>query len=232
MRALVLAGGLGTRLKQVLPDLPKPMAPVAGRPFLEHVLDRLIRGGVRQIILSLGHRAEVIRSHFGTRYRDAELRCVVEAAPLGTGGAIVHALRGEPDVPFIVLNGDTLLDADFQALVEWYRAEPEPLAMVVRNVSDASRYGTVLVSEGRVTRFSVRGPSTTGLVNAGVYVLRSAVFRDRTLPEVFSFEADFLERHCETLRPRVWLCDSYFIDIGVPEDLARAQRELRTMHGA
>lgn len=226
MKAVVLAGGLGTRLRETVPNLPKPMAPVAGRPFLEYLLDHLIAGGINEMILSVGYRAESIEAHFGHRYRGATLRYAIEDEPLGTGGAIVHALRGEGPDPVLVLNGDTFLNIDVGALIRWYQSAPSQVAMVLRETPDVSRYGAVMLTGDSVTGFAEKGKTGPGLINAGLYVVMPEVLAAPGLPETFSFEADILQRHCDTLRPRAYVTDAYFIDIGVPEDFSRAQREL------
>jgi len=227
LKAVVLAGGLGTRLRERVVDLPKPMIPVSGRPFLEYVLDRLVEGGVRKVILSVGYRADSIRSHFGTDYRGASLRYAVEAEPLGTGGAIMFALRDEDKYPVLVLNGDTFLALDYRTFVHWYREDPTSVAIVLKKVPDVSRFGSVTIQKGRVTGFVEKGRSGSGLVNAGVYIVCPTVFSEFGVSGKFSFEADFLERYCDSLKPRAYITDAYFIDIGIPEDFERAQRELR-----
>lgn len=229
MKAIVLAGGFGTRLRERVPDLPKPMAPVAGRPFLEYVLDRLIAGGVREIILSVGYRAEVIMNHFGNNYCGAVVSYAVEEEPLGTGGAIAHALRGENNTAALVLNGDTLLNIDYAQLMRWYLQAPTQIAMVLRSVPDAARYGSVLVSGERVIGFAEKGRAGAGLINAGVYIVQPDTFKVFGLSGRFSFETDLLQRHCDQLTPRAFLTDSYFIDIGVPDDYDRAQSELAAL---
>jgi len=226
MKAIVLAGGFGTRLRERVPDLPKPMAQVAGRPFLEYVLDRLVRGGVDEICLSIGYRADAITAHFGRSYRGAAVGYAVESEPLGTGGGIAHALRENSGEPVLVLNGDTLLDIDYAELARWYEKQPAPVAMVLREVPDVARYGSVLVSDGRVSGFLEKGKSGPGLINAGVYIVQPGVFEAFGLSGRFSFEADLLQRHCQALSPRAWVTNAYFIDIGVPEDYDRAQHEL------
>lgn len=225
MKAVVLAGGLGLRLRERVSNLPKVMAPVAGRPFLEYVLDRLIAGGVMDVILSVGYRAEAVRDHFGDTYRSATLDYAVEAEPLGTGGAILHALQGEGDEPAIVVNGDTYTDIDYAELIDWYRKEPVRLAVVLRTVRDASRYGSVLVHDDRVTGFLEKGKAGPGLINAGIYLVRPEVFGDFNLSGKFSLEMDLLQAHCGGLKPKAFVTDGYFIDIGVPEDFDRAQSE-------
>jgi D-glycero-alpha-D-manno-heptose 1-phosphate guanylyltransferase len=229
MRAIVLAGGRGTRLQSVLPDLPKPMAPIAGRPFLEYILDRLIDGGIENIVLSVGYKADVIISHFENRYRGATLHYSVEHEPLGTGGGIAYALSLMETAPVLVVNGDTFLDIDYRELVGWYEEEPSQIAMVLRNVSDVSRYGSVLLSNHRVTDLIEKGIEGPGLINAGIYILEPGIFAAFGLSGNFALETDVLQKHCGTLSPRAFVSDSYFVDIGVPEDYERAEDELPTV---
>lgn len=226
MKAIVLSGGLGTRLRERVPNLPKPMAPIAGRPFLEYVLDRLISGGVRDVILSVGYRAELIQAHFGRSYRGATVRYAVDLTPLGTGGAIAHALRDEGPNPVLVLNGDTLLNIDFGALVGWYEEAPAQVAMALKPVVDVARYGAIMLDGERVVGFVEKGRSGPGLINAGVYIVRPEMFSEFGLSGKFSFETDLLQRYCDSIQPRAYVTDAYFIDIGIPEDFDRAQREL------
>ncbi len=226
MRTIILAGGIGTRLRQRVPDLPKPMAPVAGRPFLEYVLDGLIADGVSDIVLSVGYRAEVIQAHFGSNYRGATVHYAVEEEPLGTGGAIAYALRGAEDSPALILNGDTLLQLDYAALFEWYQRETSAVAMVLREVPDVTRYGAVIANSGRLSGFAEKGMSGRGLINAGAYIVQPEVFKMCGLAGNFSFEKDVLQNHLESLRPRAYITEGYFIDIGIPEDFERAQHEL------
>ncbi len=226
MKALVLAGGLGTRLREVAPHLPKPMIPVAGRPFLEYLLDRLIAGGISEIMLSVGYLADVIVNHFGNRYRSAEISYAVEDEPLGTGGAIRHALGGESSEPWLILNGDTLLDLNYQSFFSWYAKNPSDLAIVLRRVSDVGRYGAVKTEGEHVTGFLEKGLSGEGLINAGIYVLKPALMGALGLNGRFSFETDLLQPHAGKLAPRAYVSEDFFIDIGTPEDYERAQTEL------
>lgn len=226
MKAVVLAGGLGTRLRGRIADLPKPMAPVAGRPFLEYLLDRLVLAGTESIILSVGYRAEIIQNHFGNAYRGVPLKYAYEEQPLGTGGALAHAVNGLDDDPVLALNGDTLLQLDIHELTRWYAKAPEPLAMVLRQVNDAGRYGAIRLEDDRVTGFEERGVSAPGMINGGVYIFRPNMFWSLGLTGRFSFEVDVLQKHCHRLRPRAFITDAYFIDIGIPEDLDRAGQEM------
>jgi D-glycero-alpha-D-manno-heptose 1-phosphate guanylyltransferase len=231
VKTVILAGGLGTRLRERLGELPKPMASVAGRPFLAHLLDRLTAAGMDEIILSVGYRASAIVDHFGDAYRGARLTYAVETQPLGTGGALAHALRDEGGEAVLALNGDTLLALDYGAFLAWYRTAPVAMALVLKQVPDAGRYGTVKVSGDRVTGFLEKGRAGPGLINAGVYIVQPGVFSRFALAGTFSLERDLLERHCAALSPRAFQSDAYFIDIGVPEDYERAQKELVDARG-
>lgn len=226
MKVLVLAGGLGTRLRNRVPDLPKVLAPVGNRPFLEYVLDGLVASGVEEIVLSVGYRRDEIIKHFGKAYNGAVLSYSVEDEPLGTGGAIMQALAGHLDEPILVLNGDTLVNVNYQDLIRWYETQPESMAMVLLSVMDVARYGSVRTSGGRVIGFEEKGASGPGQINAGIYIVRPRLFSGFSVARKFSFEVDFLQRYCPILKPRAFLTAAYFIDIGIPEDFDRAQREL------
>jgi len=226
MKTVILAGGLGTRLKDCVPDLPKVMAPVGGRPFLEYLLDRLDAGGISEVILSVGYKAEIVMAHFGKRYKGLSIRYAIEKEPLGTGGAAAYALAGSGDEPALVLNGDTYLEIDYSELIRWYRREPSDAAMVLRRTRDVSRYGSVLCENGRVTGFLEKGRGGAGFVNAGVYILKPSILSRYHLPAKFSIEADLWQRYTHEFRLRAYETEAYFIDIGIPEDYARANKEM------
>jgi D-glycero-alpha-D-manno-heptose 1-phosphate guanylyltransferase len=226
MKALVLAGGLGTRLKQRVPDLPKPMAPVAGRPFLEYILDRLILGGITEIILSVGYRADVITSHFKDVYKNAKITYAIESEPLGTGGAIANALSGLNVNNILIVNGDTLVDIDYSNFIKWYLATPDSFAIVLKEISDVNRYGSIIINEGIITGFHEKGQTGPGLINAGVYLISTSIFNKYSLNGSFSLERDILQKNCSILCARAFMTNSYFIDIGIPDDYDKAQYEL------
>ena len=209
MRAIILAGGKGTRLQSRISDRPKPMALVAGRPFLAHVMDQLVDAGVEVITLSTGHLGHVIRDHFGSAYRGTPLLYAHEDRPLGTGGGILWALAQtglSGDATCLVLNGDTFLELDLQALFAWHsELGPIPLALVLRTVPDISRYGTVSMNAGRATALLEKGGSGPGTINAGTYLLRASVFGQRLPGESFSFEQDILAPACSSLHPPCWV---------------------------
>jgi D-glycero-alpha-D-manno-heptose 1-phosphate guanylyltransferase len=223
MQAIVLAGGLGTRLRGVVPDLPKPLAPVAGRPFLAIVLAQLRAQGFDSAVLSVGYRHELIRDAFGDQFDAMALRYAVEDRPLGTGGAIRLAARqcGEADV--FVLNGDSYAEVDFADMMAAHRRAGAALTVCAVEVADTGRYGRILVDDGRIAGFAEKGVAGPGLINAGVYAMRRDLLQQPGLPEAFSFETDVLAARLDELRPRAWVARGRFVDIGVPEDYARAQ---------
>jgi len=222
--AVILAGGLGTRLREAVPDLPKPMAPVAGRPFLAWLLERLERQGVRHAVLAVGYRAEAIERHFGPASGALRLSYAHEREPLGTGGALRQALRLVGAFPALAMNGDSLVDLDFAAMKATHAAAGVRLTMALAQVEDAGRYGRVVVRDGRVVAFEAKGRPGPGAINAGVYLVESGLLDDPALGERFSFEKDFLEPRAATLPVGAHSAGGGFIDIGVPADYERAQR--------
>lgn len=226
MEAIILAGGLGTRLATRLDGIPKPMAPVAGRPFLEILLEQLQRAGCTRALLSVGHLRQVIQNHFGTGFHGMDVEYVIEEAPLGTGGAIRKALPLASEGSILVLNGDTFLHADYADLLRFHAAEGRPLTLAVSHQPDIARYGGVLMEGRRLTGFAEKGRSGPGWINAGVYALDKHLAWPLDLPPKFSFEKDFLTPELSRLAPAAYPVDGFFLDIGVPEDLDRAQTEL------
>src|SRR6266404_4634 len=224
MDAIVLAGGLGTRLRSVVSNVPKPMAPVGGRPFLDLLLGSLKAKGITRVILSIGYMSDAITSYFQRNALGMELVFEVEPSPLGTGGAIAAALRQVHSDYVLVLNGDTYLDLDREAVRSMWPGDRTPI-VVARAVSDTERFGRLDVVNGRVAKFVGTGIKSAGIVNAGCYLIPTNVFRGENMPEKFSFEQDFLCRR-PPLSVRVYVALGQFIDIGVPDDYQRAQTEL------
>ncbi len=225
--AVVLAGGLGTRLASVSAGLPKPMIEVAGRPFVEYVLDTLIDAGVTRIVLAVSYRWEILQCHFGDNYRGSSIEYSVEDQPLGTGGAIRKCLMEQEIAQALIVNGDTLFLIDLPGLVSRHAQSNAAVTMALRRVEDTSRYGVVACdASGSVTAFHSRGDGRSGLINGGTYVVDGPTLVAFDLPARFSFERDYLERYISQLRPLGVEARAYFIDIGIPEDLARAQYEL------
>jgi len=226
MQAVVLVGGLGTRLRPVVSDVPKPMAPIRGRPFLAYLLDSLERQGITEAILAVGYLRDVLMECFGEKHGDLRLRYSVEESPLGTGGAVAQAFRAVRQWPAFVVNGDTFLELDFQAMRQAHEAAGAGMSMALAPVADAARYGRAVVEDGRVVDFEAAGRAGPGLINAGVYLFSADLLAAAGLPASFSLEKDFLQPNLSEIRPLAFDRTGYFIDIGVPEDYQRAQREL------
>ena len=219
MQLAILAGGLGTRLSGTIPaGLPKPLAPVAGRPFLDHLLDWAIERGADDIVLLTGHGSDAIRAHVGDAHRGVPVGYSVEPAPLGTGGALVNARAVLAD-EFVLVNGDTFVEADLSALRGGLSRSSVVMGLV--EVADTGRFGRVEVTDGAVTGFHEKGGSGPGIINAGVYALRRSVV-DHLPDGASSFERDFLEPRLAEVAPRYLLCGPTFFDIGVPADYRAA----------
>ena len=225
MEAVVLAGGFGNRLRSVVSDVPKPMAPIAGQPFLEILLTLLSRKGFSRVVLSLGYLADKVVSYFGPSFQGMELVYEVEQTPLGTGGAVGAALRRCEQDHVYIFNGDTFLDLEVAQVESNWRETMRPL-LVACEVLDTSRYGRIQVLDGRLTGFLEKGESGPGLINAGCYVLPPDFLENFKINRPFSLEADFIAKTLSSAEIGVFLTSGRFIDIGVPEDFARAQNEL------
>lgn len=222
MEAIVLAGGFGTRLRQIVSDVPKPMAPVAGRPFLEILLGSLAQKGFSRAVLSLGFMAEKISGHFGARFEGLNLSYVVEGTPLGTGGAIRLAATACAEEHVFIFNGDTYLDLEVERLEQQWQANKHPI-VVGRQVPDTTRYGRLVVDGKRITSFAEKGIAGSGLINAGCYVLATDALAQFPLHQPFSIETDYLVPEVRRATVEVFETEGVFIDIGIPEDYARAQ---------
>lgn len=221
MQLAILAGGLGTRLSGTIPvGLPKPLAPIAGRPFLDHLLDWAIDRGADDLVLLTGHGSTAISDHVGDSFRGVPVGYSVEPSPLGTGGALVNARSLLAD-EFVLVNGDTFVDADLVAL-RWGLGSSSVVVGLVE-VADTGRFGRVEVTDGIVTGFHEKGANGPGLINAGVYALRRSVV-DRLPLGSSSFERDFLEPRLAEVAPRYLRCGPTFFDIGVPADYRAADR--------
>lgn len=225
--AIVLAGGLGTRLRAAVPDLPKPMAPVAGRPFLEHLMAYWHSQGIERFILSVGYRHEAIESHFGTRYRDATVEYAIETEPLGTGGAVLLAARGlATEQRFLLLNGDTYFAASLRDLHESAVRWDADWCFSVFRSDDTERYmGMALSTSGQVISLRADQATVGQRVNGGVYCVHPRSLRrlEGRFGARFSLENDFLPAaHASGQRLFALECAGTFIDIGIPADYRRA----------
>ncbi len=225
IKAVLLVGGLGTRLRALVPSAPKPLAPVGDRPFLELLIRQLRYQGIRKLVLCTGYLSEQIERQFGDGGSlDVEIEYSRECQPMGTAGALKLAEAYLENCPsFLVMNGDSLMQVNFRDLWVFHNAHRGIASLVVRRVENAERYGSVhLDAERRVVKFGEKaGGKAAGLINAGVYMFKRELLHH--IPQgPASLETDvfpnLLDRRVFALEQ-----DGMFIDIGVPEDYARAQ---------
>lgn len=227
-QAVVLAGGKGTRLGSLTADRPKPLLPVAGRPFIEWVEQNLRRQGITEIIYSVGYRADAFQTWLKERKDASGLSLFVEETPLDTGGALCE-LSDTLDETFFVLNGDTLFDVSLDALRTELDREGCDAAIALRSVEDVDRFGQVTLGDGVVESFAEKSGSGPGLVNGGVYALRRRVLASKRAP--MSIETELLPELVRGRRVRGVPASGFFIDIGLPATYAEAQRSVPAWWG-
>jgi D-glycero-alpha-D-manno-heptose 1-phosphate guanylyltransferase len=228
--AIILAGGLGTRLRSVVNDLPKCMAPVAGKPFLHYVIQHLLQQGVDQFIFSLGYLNESIETFLINNYPQPNYKLSIEEEPLGTGGAIQLAARKATGNTVLVLNGDTLFNVDVKKLIAAHINKNAACTLSLKPMKNFDRYGVVeLGDDASIISFKEKQFYTEGYINGGVYALDVEQFSQEKLPEKFSFEKDYLEKNAGKHKLFGTVQDKYFIDIGIPEDYERAQSEFANL---
>jgi D-glycero-alpha-D-manno-heptose 1-phosphate guanylyltransferase len=227
MEAIVLAGGLGTRLRSVVSEVPKCMAPVGGRPFLEYLLNILKSAGVSRVIFSVGYLREAVIGWVEEHDFPFECTFAVEEEPLGTGGGIMNALAKAREDDVLVLNGDTFFNADLRRFMAEHIRGGATVSLALKPMTDFDRYGKVSVgADGKVLEFAEKRPCRKGLINGGIYALKRQSDIFRNLPKKFSFEEELLKPLSAAEMVKGYSFDSYFIDIGIPADYSRAQKEL------
>ena len=226
-QAIILAGGLGTRLRTVVNDLPKCMAPVAGKPFLHYVIQHLLQQGINEFIFSLGYLSESIENFLTQNYPALNYQVAIEKEPLGTGGAIQLAVKKSNKENVLVLNGDTLFAIDVKQLFAVHKDNDAYCTLCLKPMHNFDRYGVVeLNNKNEIISFKEKQFYTDGYINGGVYAINTKQFLQTGLPEKFSFEKDYLERKVREHKFYGVVQNQYFIDIGIPEDYERAQTEL------
>nr|Q9AGY6.1 RecName: Full=D-glycero-alpha-D-manno-heptose 1-phosphate guanylyltransferase; AltName: Full=D-alpha-D-heptose 1-phosphate guanylyltransferase [Aneurinibacillus thermoaerophilus]AAK27852.1 D-glycero-D-manno-heptose 1-phosphate guanosyltransferase [Aneurinibacillus thermoaerophilus] len=227
MEAIILVGGLGKRLRSVVSELPKPMAPIDNKPFLHYIFWYLNKQGIDQVILSTGYKHEMIETYFGNRYHGISINYSIEQEPLGTGGAIKKAFRKTTEENVVIINGDTLFLVDLRKMFERHISFKADLTLALKPMKEFERYGTVITRDSRVIAFKEKGYHSEGNINGGVYIANKAIFECESLSEKFSFEQDFLEKEFLQKKFYGFISDAYFIDIGIPDDYRKAQKELQ-----
>ncbi|HEX8461188.1 MAG TPA: nucleotidyltransferase family protein [Segetibacter sp.] len=226
--AIILAGGLGTRLRSVVPELPKCMAPVNEKPFLTYVINHLLSQGITHFIFSLGYKSEAIVEFLERDFPTLLFKTSIEDEPLGTGGAIKKACTIAKDKSVLVANGDTLFKIDLNEIAGFHALTGANCSLSLKPMTNFSRYGVVEINTDNIIQsFKEKQFYESGLINGGIYALHVHKFLDEKLPEKFSFESDYLEKFYNKRKMLGIAQDEYFIDIGIPEDYARAQIELK-----
>lgn len=228
--AIILAGGLGTRLRSEVPDLPKPMAPIGGRPFLEWQMDYWIAQGVNHFVLSVGYRREVIMDYFGGHYSGVPVDYAVEETPLGTGGGLLIAAQFLDRQPALVLNGDTFFEVNLIELSTFHLAKGSRWTFSLFRANEAGRYmGMNIAANGRILALNSGTDEIGRLANGGIYLLHPDVLQESGFKpgDKVSLENDILN---VLLHKGIPLYGrefaGRFIDIGVPEDYRRASEIL------
>ncbi len=225
---IILAGGLGTRLRSAVPNLPKCMAPVAGHPFLYHVINYLRLQNVQHFVFSLGYKSQIIVDYLAKNFPTLIYSIVLEDEPLGTGGAIWLALQKTEAENVLIANGDTLFKVFVDKVFNVHQTAGSECTLSLKPMQNFNRYGVVeLTEKGIISSFKEKQFYESGLINGGLYLLNRQAFLKRSFPQKFSFEKDYLEKFYTEGAFFGCAQDGYFIDIGIPEDYNRAQTDLQ-----
>ncbi len=229
MEAIILAGGFGTRLKNLVSDVPKSMASVNSKPFLEYLLNFLSGQGIQKVILSVGYMNDTIQSHFKNQYKNILITYAIEEEPLGTGGGMLNALKNIEGERAVVLNGDSMFRIDLHALHNLHEANNADITLALRYFEDTSRYGSVNIDQAKqIVGFKEKQPEAgPGYINGGIYLLNKNFFTQNKFPDKFSIEKDCFEKYYSRSRMFSYPARGYFLDIGIPEDYIKAQDEFK-----
>ncbi|MGM9969520.1 MAG: D-glycero-beta-D-manno-heptose 1,7-bisphosphate 7-phosphatase [Anaeroplasma sp.] len=222
MQAIILAGGFGTRLQSVVSNVPKPMAPINNKPFLEYVLNDLNDYGFTKVILAVGYKSNIIYDYFGEQFKNITLVYSYEDSPLGTGGCVKQALSYVDDDFVFILNGDTMFKIDYDDM-----ANNNCISIAVKKMKDFDRYGEIVLKDDLIISFKEKCYVKQGFINGGVYYLPKNIFNGYNLPERFSIEKDFFEKYIDKLNIKAYKSYDYFIDIGIPNDYEKAKQDFK-----
>jgi D-glycero-alpha-D-manno-heptose 1-phosphate guanylyltransferase len=227
--AVILAGGLGTRLRSMVSDVPKSMALIKDLPFLTYLLEQLQRHNFEKIILAAGYKYEAIESYFGDSYKNIKLIYSIEKEPLGTGGAISETAGLIESDYFTVLNGDTFFEVDFSRMEEKFRKSNPEVMVALKPMVNFERYGAVITGNNKIISFNEKKLCESGLINGGIYMMKKDWLNKVAPGKVYSLEKEVLEKLAGKENITYYISDGYFIDIGVPEDYLRASQELPSL---
>ena len=228
--AIILAGGMGTRLKTIISDLPKPMAPIMNVPFLTYQLNYLKHFGIKKVIFSVGYLSEKIIAHYNQSFENISIEYSIEKNPLGTGGGIRMAMSNLNEDLVLILNGDSFFDLNLEQFYNLHLEQKADFSLALRYVNNSERYGNIeFNSSNQITSFIEKNQlNQSGYINAGVYILSKKLYLQNTKPDInFSIEKDFFEKQLNQLIIKGFEFKDYFIDIGIPEDYLKAQDDFK-----
>jgi D-glycero-alpha-D-manno-heptose 1-phosphate guanylyltransferase len=223
VEVVILAGGKGTRLAEVVSDVAKPMAPVKGKPFLYYLFKWLKKYPVEKVILSTGYLSESIEDHFGRSFDGIPIEYVIEEKPLGTGGAIMFALPKTKGNNILIINGDTWFPIDLNKFYSFHTVNNHLFSIALKQMKNFSRYGRVECQADTILKFNEKKFCSEGLINGGIYLINKQYIDSKQIPAPFSLETEILEKEAGTSHIKGLVFDDVFIDIGIPEDYRRAQ---------
>ncbi|MDD5372763.1 MAG: nucleotidyltransferase family protein [Sulfurimonas sp.] len=229
MEVIILAGGFGTRLQSVVKDVPKPMADINKKPFLEYLLQYLSKYDITNIVISVGYKQDVIKAYFKSEYKGIPLSYSCEDEPLGTGGAIKKALSLITDNAknVLVINGDTFFEVDLAELEKTNNKFEADITISLKEMRNFDRYGAVKVESGIVKKFEEKKFYHKAYINGGVYMIKKSIFDKLPTLSKFSFE-EFLENNLSNMKVCSYVSNnSYFIDIGIPSDYEKAKTDFQ-----
>ena len=228
MEVIILAGGKGTRLSEVVADVPKPMAPVHGKPFLFYLFEWLKKYPVEKVILSIGYKSEIIIEYFGNSFSGISIEYVIEEKPLGTGGAVKFALQKSTGNEILIINGDTYFPIDLNTFYSFHTGNNHLFSVALKEMKNFSRYGSVECEKDTILKFNEKKSCSEGLINGGIYLINRQYFESKQIAGAFSLETEILEKEAGTSHIKGLVFDDLFIDIGIPEDYHRAQSLLKS----
>lgn len=223
MEAIILAGGFGKRLRSKISKIPKPMAPINGKPFLELLIRQLARNGFERVILSIGYKGQQIVEYFGDQFNGVPIEYSWEKSPLGTGGAVKKSLEKSSKTEIFVVNGDTYVDVNYIEAMNFFK-ENYMTTVVINELEETNRYGKVIYQNDLAVEFLEKSSKGKGFINAGVYIFKTNAFDDYLADVPFSLEKEFLIPSVKKRTVRVFKNTGLFVDIGTPEDYELAKK--------
>jgi len=227
MEAIILAGGFGKRLQDKVVNAPKPMAPVNNRPFLDYLMEYLLKQDISKIFLSVYHKYEMIKSHYNNSYKTMEIYYSIDKDKLGTGGAIKNAISITNDDHVFIINGDTYFDVNLSELYKKHVLNQNDITLSLKPMQNFDRYGIVnTATNGQVLSLEEKQFRSFGTIDGGIYMIKRNLFKSINTQNQFSFN-DFIRDNLNKLKVGSLCFDELFIDIGTPEDYEKAQKVLR-----